>query len=466
MNALTPIRSESQPAGHGPWSQAIDRAVAAAEAAELELSRQGGNNPTVQRKASGSYYTPSDVAGHFWDLFFRHHRIHDLASLLTFIGTHDMVEPSAGSGMFVFSFLQRAALLGATPENLKAIRFHVIDINLSALRFFAEQMRQIEGEVGVVFEGIGPSQNDFRAWSASTNVPNAIFVGNPPFVSNSSGHRWRNLYADFVEAMLNYRSVKGVSLILPLSVCFSRDYAELRAKIRSAGLGISASSYDNIPDCLFRAGKPDSTNSNRANSQRCTILNLGGPNPLIREASPLLRWSAEGRATMLSNLPHFRAFLDNDGSGQFPRPASDLLVKYLSEVGQVRPLRAFLSRIGRPVFAVGGVARNYIGLREIEEADPGTILVKVAAESDRSIVLQALSSRLFYDYWLTYGDGFHVTADLVDRFPVTDKLARQFQQRQDFAHSVWSSRAAYAKEKLNSGKMIRSYDLRAAFDET
>ena len=465
MTALIPTRSESQSVEHGAWSQAISRAITAAEAAELELSRQGGNNPTVQRKASGSYYTPSDVAGHFWDLFFRHHKICNLTSLMTFIANHELIEPSAGSGMFVFSFLRKAASLGATPESLVAIRFHVIDINLSALRFFTEQMHQIEGEVGVQFKSIGPSQNEFMAWSATTDVPNALFVGNPPFISNPRGHRWRNLYADFVEAMLNYRSVKGVSLILPLSVCFSRDYAELRARMRSAGLGISASSYDNIPDCLFKAGKPDSTNSNRANSQRCTILNLGGPSPLIREASPLVCWSAEGRETMLSNLPLFRVFLDNDSSGQFPRPASDLLANYLSEGGQARPLRAFLSRIGRPAFAVGGVARNYIGLREVDEADPGAILVKVTSENDRSVVLQALSSRLFYDYWRTYGDGFHVTTDLVERFPVTDKLAQRFQQRQDFAHGVWSNRRAYAKEKLNSGKIVRSYDLRAAFDE-
>ncbi|MGE4430181.1 MAG: hypothetical protein AB7E05_05485 [Sphingobium sp.] len=147
------------------------------------------------------------------------------------------------------------------------------------------------------FGEIGPAQSDFLEWVSMNAFTDVVFAGNPPFVANPRGARWRNLYADFVEAMLSYRGVKGISLILPLSICFSRDYSDLRATIRAAGMGISASSYDNIPDCLFKSGKPDSTNTNRANSQRCTILNLGGPAPLLREASPLLRWSTADRAT-------------------------------------------------------------------------------------------------------------------------------------------------------------------------
>ncbi|NML92001.1 hypothetical protein HHL26_23670 [Sphingobium sp. TB-6] len=464
MNRLASTRSKSRQA-QSNWLSVIDQAIIAAEAAELELSRQGGNDPSQQRKASGSYYTPADVAGHFWDLFFRHHHICDLNSLLTFIASTDLVEPSAGSGMFVFSFLKKAALLGATPENLTSLRFHVVDINLAALRFFSERLREIERAVGVNFDGIGPAQKDFLEWAKTSAIANVVFTGNPPFISNARGSRWRNLYADFVEVMLSYRGVKGVSLILPLSVCFSRDYADLRATIRAAGMGISASSYDNIPDCLFKAGKPDSTNTNRANSQRCTILNIGGPDPTLREASPLLSWPSAERATVLSTVPAFRAFSNDDLSGQIPRPASDMLADYMRGASGARPLRTFLSKIGKPAFAVGGVARNYIGIRDFEKFGPGCIPIKAHSEDERGLVLQVLSSKLFYDYWRTYGDGFHVTVDLIERFPVTAALADYCKHNQALAHQVWANRAACAKEKLNSGQVIRSYDFRAAFDD-
>lgn len=465
MNRLASPQWKSQQT-QGLWLGLIDQAIITAEAAELELSRQGGSDPSQQRKVSGSYYTPADVAGHFWDMFFRHHRICDLSSLLTFISSTELVEPSAGSGMFVFSFLKKAALLGATPESLANLRFRVVDINLAALRFFSENLRKIERTLGVGFDGICPDQNDFLEWVNTSTFTNVVFVGNPPFVANPRGARWRNLYADFVEAMLSYRGVKGVSLILPLSVCFSRDYADLRATIRTAGLGISVSSYDNIPDCLFKAGKPDSTNTNRANSQRCTILNLGGPDPMLREASPLLSWPASERATLLSTVPTFRTFSNDDSSGQIPRPASDVLLNYMHGVSNARPLRTFLSKIGRPVFAVGGVARNYIGIRDYEVAGTGCIPIKIHSEEERGLVLQVLASKLFYDYWRTYGDGFHVTVDLIESFPVTDTLARRFESNVDFARQVWARRDSFAKQKLNSGRIIRSYDFRAAFEKS
>lgn len=448
------------------WLDLIDKAIIAAEAAEMELSRQGGSDPSQQRKASGSYYTPADVAGHFWDMFFRNHRLCDLNSLLTFIASTDLVEPSAGSGMFVFSFLKKAALLGATPESLVGLRFHVVDINLAALRFFSERLREIERAVGVDFDGIGPAQSDFLKWANTNTITNVIFTGNPPFIANPRGARWRNLYADFVDAMLSYRGVKGISLILPLSVCFSRDYSDLRDKIRAAGMSISASSYDNIPDCLFKAGKPDSTNTNRANSQRCTILNMGGPDPMLREASPLLSWSAADRATLLSTVPTFRTFSNDDPSGQIPRPASNRLTDYMDAASDARPLRTFLSKVAKPAFAVGGVARNYIGIRDYEASASGCIPIKTHSEEENIFVLQVLSSKLFYDYWRTYGDGFHVTVDLIERFPVTDMLARRFESNFDFARQIWSRRHSFAKEKINTGRVIRSYDFRGAFEKT
>lgn len=448
----------SSEASASDWERTLDRIITDTEAAELALASDGG-----ERKESGSYYTPADVASHFWDLFLRHHAIENAAELRDFIAQTDFVEPSAGSGIFVFSFIRKALALGLSPQEIAAVRFHVIDINLAALSFFKGKLRELEAALGICFEGIGCDQIDFLAWASAARLGNVAFVGNPPFVGNHRGSRWRNLFADFLEAMMSFASnEKAVSLILPVSICFSRDYIGLRRMIDASGLGVSASSYDNIPDCLFKSGKPESTNTNRANSQRCTILNLGGRDSARREAAPMRRWAARDRVRVLGTVPAFRDFGHTDFLGQFPRPESERIMAYLAEATRAPPLGTMLSRTARPAFAIGGVARNFIGIRDFVEGASGSIPIRPASESDMLILVQIFASGLFFDYWRTLGDGFHVTNELIERFPITPDLRRVCEHNLPIAHRAWVDRGIYAKEKLNAGKVIRSYDFRGA----
>lgn len=441
------------------WESTLDRLIAETEAAELGLASNGG-----QRKDSGSFYTPADVASHFWDLFLRHHAIDNAAALRAFIGRAHFVEPSAGSGIFVFSFLRKALALGLSPREIAAVRFHVIDINLAALSFFKRKLKELSNALGVTFDGIGCDQIDFLDWATNAKLTDVAFVGNPPFVSNVRGSKWRNLYADFLETMLCFRyRAMAISLILPVSICFSRDYADLRQFIDASGLAISASSYDNIPDCLFKSGKPESTNTNRANSQRCTILNLGGPCPGRREAASMQRWATSDRARVLGSIPTFRNYMSDGYLGQIPRPESDRIMAYLARTSEAKPLRTMLSKHGGSGFAIGSVARNFIGVRDAVDGRSGVIPIRPASGEDGLRLLQILASGLFLDYWRTLGDGFHVTNELIECFPVTPDLLRACERNRANARRVWEVRHIYAKEKLNSGKIIRSYDFRGAF---
>lgn len=447
---------------HGDALAALERIVADTEAAELALAAGGEGAPLALRKESGSYYTPADVADHFWSLFLRHHRLDDAAALKAFIARVDLVEPSAGSGIFVFSFLARALRLGLSPWDLAQVRFHVVDINFAALGFLKTKLAEAEAALGIAFPHIRAVPADFLQWAGAPRLERVAFVGNPPFVANPRGSRWRNLYADFLETMLGYPAAeKAVSLILPLSVCFSRDYADLRRLILGSGLGISAASYDNIPDALFKAGKPESTNTNRANSQRCTILCLGGPEPGRREAASLLRWAVGERERVLGGLPAFHDWSGYAFDGQIPRPESAAVMRYLAGARGAPPVRALLSGCAREAFSLAGVARNFIGIRE--PGTPGSIPIRPTSEADRLVLLRIFASQLFYDYWRTVGDGFHVTADLVERFPVTAQLRAACLAGAETARAAWNGRDAFAKEKLNSGRIVRSYDLRGAF---
>jgi len=440
------------------WSAALDDLLAALEDAEMALSNEG-----CGRKSSGSYYTPADVADHFWRLFWRHHQVIGKTSALDLIARTTFVEPSVGAGMFFFSMLKSLTGFGIGPKDAALVRFKAVDLNKSALEFVSQQIGNLETRFDVEFKAVKLEQADFLEWVKTQHLDGAAFVGNPPFVTNQRGSQWKNLYADFVASMLEQGDGTGIGLILPVSLCFSRDYIELRRAIRDSSLPLSASSYDNMPDYLFKAGKPDSSNTNKANSQRCTILNLGGPRIGVVESSALLRWSSSERSSFLSSTPEFHDCAGFNIERQIPRPSDASLTEYLHDADGSRTVRELMSRIGRGAFAVGGVARNFIGIRDYDGPATGVTLVRTNEQDSTFILLQVLSSNIFYKYWRSFGDGFHVTTDLIDRFPISKRLMQTCERNIDAAASVWKRRADFAKEKLNSGKLVRSYDFSGAF---
>lgn len=443
---------------HDGWVTDLDRVLASLEAAEMALANEGAT-----RKSSGSYYTPADVAAHFWHLFWRHHQVADAVTARDFIRRTTFVEPSIGAGMFLFSLLKSLAGFGLGPQEASRIQFKAVDLNRAALDFVGEALNALATDFGVRFDTVVLEQANFLEWIKERDITQAAFVGNPPFVSNERGSRWKNLYADFVEMMLEHGNGSGIGLILPVSVCFSRDYVELRRQLRDAALPLSASSYDNMPDYLFKAGKPESGNTNKANSQRCTILNVGGPREGIIESSALLRWTSSDRARFLSSIPEFHDCSGFDLARQIPRPSDANLAEYLHEAEGGRTIRQLMSRIGKGAFAVGGVARNFIGIRDYEVPATGVTPVRTNERDSSLVLLQILSSGVFYKYWRSFGDGFHVTTDLIDRFPISKRLMEACEANLDEAAGVWRRRTEYAKVKLNSGKTVKSYDFSEAF---
>ena len=440
------------------WADVLDDVLASLEDAEMRLSSEGPG-----RKSSGSYYTPADVADHFWRLFWRHHDVTDKVSAVEFIGRTTFVEPSVGAGIFLFSLLKSLSGFSIGPREVCLIRLKAVDLNQAALDFVAGQIGALEKQFNIQFTSVELERADFLEWAKTQDFEGAAFVGNPPFVTNERGSQWKNLYADFVASMLENGAGSGIGLILPVSLCFSRDYVELRRRLRDSALPLSASSYDNMPDYLFKAGKPESGNTNKANSQRCTILNLGGPRTGVVESSALLRWSSNDRSRFLSTTPDFHDCSGFDIERQIPRPCDTSLSQYLHDAEGHRTVRELMSRIGKGTFAVGGVARNFIGIRDYDAPTTGVTAVRTNDRDSAFILLQVLSSNMFYKYWRSFGDGFHVTTDLIDRFPISRRMMQVCEQNIGTASGVWKRRSDFVKVKLNSGKTVRSYDFSDAF---
>lgn len=461
QHTVLPKPASPEAPGSG-WEQTINEAFFAAEAAEMGLAITEDPGNIDERLSTGSFYTPADVVDHFWREYFDFHDLADLDALRRHLANVTFVEPSAGAGIFLFGLMRAALSAGCSGEDIQSLRIVAVDVNSAALKFIDERLRDIEARSHLSFSHIQLQNLDFLDFTLPAETQ-ASFVGNPPYVRNKPGSRWKNLYADFLQRMLDLPlRQRSISMIVPLSVAFSRDYVNLRRALAPMP-GLRLESFDNIPDCLFKAGKPGNQNTNKANSQRCSILSVRDAGPIRREATALQRWFRGDRSDLLARSPAYFDVSSYQFDQQIPRPSVDWIMPYLEHPADI--LLGDLLHDGEFGFAVAGVGRNYIGLRDPVSEEASSVLLKFASQRHMLWALQVLGSPLFYEFWRTVGDGFHITRSDIARFPMTSSVISACMQGESRAKAIWASRAAFERTKLNSGKEICSFDFRGQFDD-
>lgn len=447
---------------HSAWVTHIEAIQRHSEDAEEKLSYISECKSEHERKKTGSYYTPTDVADFFWRELFIQNEVLDAEDALSFLRNHHFVEPAAGAGALIFALFKRFLSLGVTAEQLAEIELSIVDVNTNALAFVEKQMKVLAGAWDVSFNTVRLIRDNFLSADLGSGFKPYFFFGNPPFVANEKGWSpWKNIYADFLEKALTHVGGEGgVHFIVPLSVAFSRDYSALRTMITDTRGTVCLSNFDNIPDTLFKSGKPSHTNTNKANSQRCTILTVlpGRPRKLL--ATPLLRWSKKDRADLLGRSPEYVDVSDYSFDQQFPRPESQTVMDYLDLAVGSPALGSIVSKNGKYRLFVAGVARNYVSLRE--GPANGVHALGFESEDDFLLGLGVLSSDLFLSYWLSIGDGFHLTKGNIFNFPLHHTLVRECQRNAPAIRTTWKARQRFQKGKLNSGRMTKSFDLRDA----
>lgn len=434
-----------------------------AESAERELSYLSSCGSEQVRKDMGSYYTPIDVARFFWNEFFSLSSICDTEAGENLIDKNDFVEPAVGAGALFFALIEKLIKMGVDPKFLAKIRVELIDVNKRALSFVEESLRELEDAWKVKFNNVKFALEDFREKKFKPPIRPKVFFGNPPFVANQRAEsNWKNLYADFVEISLKSCGLSGaIHFIVPLSLAFSRDYHELRNFICSRGSKLAISNFDNIPDTLFKSGKPRHNNTNKANSQRCSILSiLPSAKPMIL-STQLHRWPRRARHSLLTTRPEYFDITEFKNWRQFIRPRSSQFLKYYRTADRGDVLGDLQNPGGRNVLYVAAVARNFIGIRPVE--GPGTQSLKFRSSDDFMRTLVILTSDLFMDYWLSVGDGFHVTRSNLVEFPISVSLRQKVEELLPKARELWSKKEQFAKQKLNTGNLTKSFDFSGSF---
>lgn len=452
----TPLES-----AHGAFISLLDGLLTQAEADEADLSYHTECRSEAARRQSGSYYTPIDVADFFWAQFFYAQNIATPEQAETLVREHTFVEPSAGSGVLILALIKKLMSFGLDLRVLKAFDLHIVDINPSALSYIKRQFLTLNEQIGQQLLTPHFHQADFRDFETDNLLRRAVYFGNPPFVKNPRGSKWKNMYADFLAKCLDARGqCAGLHFIVPLSIAFSRDYALLRERLKNDEYTVLASHFDNIPDTLFKSGKPQSANSNKANSQRCTILSAISSGEHSIHSTGLQRWSVAQRANVLGSVPNYVDVSDYDLDNQFLRPKSQRIAQYLQA-------NSFEYRLGdlsggdeRQKIHIASVARNFIPIRGQGGGSVNTFGFGTAEEFYR--FLGIVASDAFFDYWISVGDGFHVTKSNIRSFPISKELNHAVTSALPKIKKVWKARELYKKSKLNSGTIVSSYDFSMA----
>jgi hypothetical protein len=418
-----------------------------------ELSLSSSSDCYFERKQSGSYYTPMDVCDLFWREFFLINKLLNEDLIIEFINKNTFIEPACGAGIFVFSLIKNLLANDISINEISKLKISCIDKNKLALDFIQDKFQFIAKKTGAGFNGLNLVSGDFLKTGINNQDKSTIYFGNPPYIKNALGSKWKNSFADFIEIALDCKA-SIIAFIVPMSIMFSKDYRDLRLRVVRERQSLYSANFDNIPDSLFKFGKPGGPNSNGANSQRCSIIYLLNNNVGEIKSTKLIRWKrAERKQLFTSKLQYFASYPYLDST--FIRPNTGSISNYLK-----KPQKYFFLDIvtkgGEYSLHVAGVARNYISFRV--KANKGHHTLSFKNYEDLLTGLTILASDLFYEYWLSVGDGFHLTVKDINNFPISNLLKQTVKNHLINTEKIWNSRDKYKKIKLNAGLIIESYD--------
>ncbi|MCY4287206.1 MAG: hypothetical protein OXC63_01255 [Aestuariivita sp.] len=160
--------------------------------------------------------------------------------------------------------------------------------------------------------------------------------------------------------------------------------------------------------------------------------------------SLLLRSEILTSESLLSTSLKYIDVTDYDFDDQFPRPMNECILNYLRKSTSKESLGNIITQNGNHRLYVAGVARNYIGIRDISGS--GAPELGFTTREDFYSVLQILALDLFLDYWLSIGDGFYLTKTALLEFPLHPVLIDETRSRLYRARSIWRMRKSKKRQ--------------------
>jgi hypothetical protein len=307
-----------------------------------------------------------------------------------------------------------------------------------------------------------------------------VVIGNPPYVavnkidysiSEHSCYKFPDIYGYVLLRSIAVGNKNArYGMIVPLSLTFSGDFSKLRAALVQ-NMTAWFSSFDNIPASLF-AGV----------SQRCTIW-LGYHSPMKEiYVTPMCRWRAEARDTLFQKIRYAKINdfqIANSGIPKIANQTQEEILKAIERASHGKGTIFASSKTAKHKLGFSKAARNFISIF-IEEPpclDEQTLkrgitseIGYIALKNPETVkaALASLLSEFYFWYWLTFGDGFHVTSKIISNFLHCLKGIdeNKIQLLASLGELLHQRRYHVLVFKKNAGKFVGNYNYRLHYDLT
>ena len=303
---------------------------------------------------------------------------------------------------------------------------------LEAARGLADALLHRKREERATFESWRKSHRSFHWFVEFPSVWRQggfnVVIGNPPYIkaSDITDYRWigyetqycPDLYAPCVErASMLVNDAGRMSMIVMHSLCFSRNFIDLRDHLSQRFPSLWLSSYSRIPDGLF---------SGSARVRNSIFLGVRGTNTGLHTSS-CRRWLTESRLSLFNNVEYVQppsSLQTLNGRGVWPFVDSAAVAAAFGKlVATNKPLSILTVRGAGHSLAYKRVAQYMLGVSEEPPPTRGSATTQrygyltFSDVQHRDLALLMLAGLWGYLWWMTFSDEFDVTSGLLTSFP-------------------------------------------------
>lgn len=404
------------------------------------------NEKTNARKKKGVYYTPTDVVDFIvtnainmyykkWDDSKITNSLEDGIPIEHLWSTLSFFDPTCGAGEFLIGVLrQKIRCLKATGARLsKEAALAIIDtINgndvnpdscaISRIRLFLELEHDSNLATAIMCcEGIiqSVSEIDFVNLPTSYSKKYDIVLGNPPYVEDKEygphEDKYGNIYCNVLANSNRCLSERGVlGFIVPLSYISTPRMKRIRDELSASLSKQCILSFADRPDCLFT----------QVHQKLCILLAGESSEPAVFTSS-YTHWYKTERDSLFESIP----IVNNPFilSGCIPKLGNERDLSIFTKVYDSKQPRLFdISRLGKNTICVNRRETFWMKVFRKSMEHPEFKEFHFESQEDAAFAYCLLSSSLFWWYWISVSDCWHVSRTLNDFRMPKNRGAEEF----------------------------------------